>query len=89
MKPKLQYTDQGSGEQRDDHIEHQAPGVCLCAHLGLVGYVKDNSFLFIAHFAASFAARASASAFSFAALAWNISLAVLNACVSGMRAGQL
>ena len=46
-------------------------------------------FGILTHCLASFAAAASAFAFSAAALAWNISFAVLNAWVSGILAGQL
>ena len=74
--------DHDGRQQRDDHVEHQALGIPIRAYLGLVRYVKDNSLVFLVHFLASFA-------FSAAALAWNMSLAVLKAWVKGIRAGQL
>ena len=79
---ELPHRDHENRQQRDDHVEHQALGVPRRAYLGLVRYVKHNSFVFLVHHLASFA-------FSLAALAWNMSLAVLKAWVKGMRAGQL
>ena len=86
---ELDHSPDGCGAQRDKHVQHQAPGVGIGSDLRLIRYVKNDLFFLLAHFWASFAAAASAFAFSAAALAWNISLAVLNAWVRGILAGQL
>ena len=77
-------------QQSQHHVYHDAAGVHSRPYLRLIRNVKDDFFFFLAHyFWASFAAFASAAAFSLAAFAWNMSFAVLKAWVRGILAGQL
>ena len=87
---EVDNADDDCGKQSNDDVQHKAAGVSVGSDLGLICYVKHDSFFLFAHFLASFAAAsASAFAFSLAALVMNMILAVLKAWVRGILAGQL